>query len=164
MIANVGGYYDRGGGISRAGRSSNVHNLYLLILAETGPLGLASFILMLAAPLVVALRFGLFARWQADDPRKDILIGVSVALLIFYIHSTEEWVPITAEMQYLLAIMFGLIVSLTSEQRGSKALRRSLAGFPASIVGSDLLSPHRTAQTDRRSTPSIETRARPLRT
>ena len=77
VAANAGGYYNRSGGVSNLGRSSNVHNLYLLVLAEAGPIGLASFILMLAPPLVMALRFGLFGRWRAGDPERDILIGAA---------------------------------------------------------------------------------------
>ena len=142
VVANAGGYYNRSRDISSAGRSSNVHNLYLLVWAETGPLGVASFILMLALPLVMALRFCLSGRWEAGDARRDILIGVSATLLILYVHSTEEWVPITAEMQYLLAIMFGLVVSLTAEQRGAKARGRPIAGIRPSTVDPDLLLHH----------------------
>ena len=133
-VANVGGYYNRSGGVSRLGRSTNVHNLYLLVLAETGPLGLASFILMLAAPLVMALRYGPFGRWQAGDPQRDILIGASVTLMIVYIHSTEEWVPIVAELQYLLAIMFGLIAGLTAEERAAKRMRDRLPASSQNLL------------------------------
>jgi O-antigen ligase len=134
VTANAGGYYDRSGGVSKFGRESNVHNLYLLVWAETGPLGLASFILMLAAPLVMALRYGPFGRWQAGDPQRDILIGASVTLMIVYIHSTEEWVPIIAELQYLLAIMFGLIAGLTAEERIAKRVRHRLPASSQNLL------------------------------
>ena len=90
LVGNTGGYYNRSGGISSLGRSSNVHNLYRLVLSETGPLGLVSFILLLASPLVMALRYGLFGRLGAEDPKRDFLIGASVRLLIVYVHSIRR--------------------------------------------------------------------------
>ncbi len=119
--ANVDGYYNRGGrGVSYHGRSSNVHNIYILILAETGPAGLASYILMLVVPFITAMRYGLgFGRPALNNPRKDILIGASITILIVSIHSMEEWVPIVAVLQYLLAITFGLITGLTVEEKVS---------------------------------------------
>ena len=131
LVANTGGYYNRSGGVSDLGRSSNVHNLYLLVLAETGPIGLASFILMLASPLVMALRYGLFGRWGVGDPKRDVLIGASVTLFIVYIHSTEEWVVIVGELQYLLAILFGMIAGLTEEKRALRSTARRIIVVPS---------------------------------
>ena len=121
FVANMGGYYNRSGpGLSAIGRFSNVHNLYLLILAESGPAGLVSYILMLIVPFIAAVRHGLRSDlWDANDPRRDILIGASVTLLIVAIHSTEEWVMIGAVLEYLLAIMFGLIAGLTDNKKYS---------------------------------------------
>jgi O-antigen ligase len=131
FVANVDDYYGRSGpDISNRGRTSNVHNLYILILAETGPMGLASYILMLLVPFVAALRRGLWSGSRdTDDPRRDILIGASVTLLIVYIHSTEEWVMIVATLEYLLAILLGLIAGLTAKE---KALKVNGAGFARS--------------------------------
>ncbi len=127
VAANMDGYYRRSGAISALGAFSNVHNVYILVLTETGPAGLASYVLMLAMPLVMALRYGAISgRRDPDDPRRDILIGASVTLLIVYIHSTEEWVPIVTSLQYLLAIVFGLVAGLTAEERASKATQRNL--------------------------------------
>ena len=135
LVGNTGGYYGRSGGISGNGRSSNVHNLYLLVLAETGPIGLASFILMLASPLVMALRYGLFGRLGAGDPKRDFLIGASVTLLIVYAHSTEEWVMVAAELQYLLAILFGLIAGVTAEEKALQNTAPHLIVVPLQTQG-----------------------------
>jgi O-antigen ligase len=114
LVANTGGYFRRAGGVSAAGAASNVHNVYILVLAESGPLGLACFIFVLAGPLFRAFKGGLLSkRWAADDPRRDILIGTGVTMLIVYIHSTEEWVMITSVLEYLLAITFGLVSALS---------------------------------------------------
>lgn len=118
FVANVDGYYNRSGrNISSNGRSSNVHNLYILIWAETGAAGLASYLLMLATPLAIAMRRVLRSgRRDADDPQMDVLIGAAVTLIVIDIHSTEEWVMIVSDLQYLLAIVFGLIAGLTARE------------------------------------------------
>jgi O-antigen ligase len=132
FVANVGGYYNRSGpNISELGRSSNVHNLYILILAESGPLGLASYIFMMLVPFITALRYGLRAGPRdGDDPRGDILIGAGVTLLIASIHSTEEWVMIVSVLEYLIAIMFGLISALTAQEKASNARQRPALAIP----------------------------------
>jgi len=119
FVANVRGYYNHLG-ISNNGRSSNVHNLYVLTLAEVGPAGLASYILILVVPFITAMRYGLRPVYQdADDPRRDILIGASVTLLIVAIHSTEEWVMVVAVLEYLLAILLGFVSGLSIKERTS---------------------------------------------
>jgi len=116
VTANSAGYYSRAGSVSNNGRASNVHNLYLLILTESGPAGLTCYLLMLGAPLLRALRYLLLSGARnLDETRKDVLIGLAVTLAIVYIHSTEEWVPIGATLAYLLMIVFGLIAAITSE-------------------------------------------------
>ena len=146
LVANVGGYYTRTGGVSEAGRSSNVHNIYILIWAETGLAGLASYLVIFASVLIVALRYGAFSLGRdPNDPRKDVLIGVTVTLLIVSIHSTEEWIAIGSVLQYLLAITFGIVSGLTVPQRASNLAQGSLfsiysasdrsVAFPSSHLG-----------------------------
>ena len=59
VIANVGGYNERAHVAQISGSlSTNVHNTYLLVAAETGYFGLLTFVLMFLRPLIVAFRCG----------------------------------------------------------------------------------------------------------
>jgi O-antigen ligase len=111
-VANVGGYFTRVGEVWGLGRSSNVHNIYWLVAAETGYIGLVAFVAFILAPLIAALRCGLRHR---GDPRGDLLLGLGCSLLVVYIHSFEEWIFVVFDSQYVLAIVIGLIAGLTQE-------------------------------------------------
>ena len=113
VIANTKGYNDKAGVAQVVGsEGANVHNLYWLVAAETGYPGLIAFLLLLPHPLIVAFRAG----WRArGDPKGDLLIGIGVTLLVVYIHWLFEWVGITFEPQYLIAIDFGIIVGVATQ-------------------------------------------------
>ena len=115
VAANIGGYNSKAGVASVTGSlSTNVHNLYWLIIAETGYLGLIAFVLLLLRPLTVALRCG----WRnRGDQRGDLLLGLGIALLTVYIHSLFEWVFITFVPQYMFALVMGMVAGL-AEQLG----------------------------------------------
>lgn len=109
-IAIVEGYYARAGvAPTRGSMSAQVHNVYWLIAAETGYLGLLTFILLLLRPVTVA--FGCGWRHRADN-RGDLLLGLGVALLVVYIHSLFEWVFILSQIQYMFALDTGLIAGV----------------------------------------------------
>jgi O-antigen ligase len=112
LVANVGGYFTRVGEIWSAGRASNVHNVYWLVAAETGYIGLIAFVAFLLPPLIAAWRCGFRHRTK---PRGDLLLGLGVALLVIYVHSFEEWIFVVFESQYLLAIVIGLVAGLAQE-------------------------------------------------
>jgi O-antigen ligase len=112
VIANVGGYFTSAGEDWSAGRGSNVHNVYWLVAAETGYVGLIAFVAFLLAPLIAAFRC---SYRHVGDPRGDLLLGLGVALLVVYIHSFEEWIFVVFETQYLFAIVMGLIAGLAQE-------------------------------------------------
>jgi O-antigen ligase len=112
MVANMGGYFTRVGEVWGAGRASNVHNVYWLVIAETGYIGLVAFVAFLVPPLVAALRCGFRHR---TEPRGELLLGLGVALLVVYVHSFEEWIFVVFETQYLLTIVMGLVAGLTEE-------------------------------------------------
>jgi O-antigen ligase len=115
VIGNVGQYYEKGKvGAYTSGRAGNVHNIYYLVAAETGYLGLIAFLVLLSAPLIVALRCGL--NNLADD-KGNLLLGYAVALLAVYFHSWVEWSLATFSAQYLLAIILGMIAA-NAEQLG----------------------------------------------
>jgi O-antigen ligase len=58
-----------------------VHNVYLLVAAETGYLGLLTFLIYLFYPLLVAFR----CAWRIPGAHGDLLLGIGVSLLCVYI-------------------------------------------------------------------------------
>jgi len=113
IAANLGGYNHKAGVVPVIGsEGANVHNVYLLVAAETGYLGLISFVLMLLRPLTVALLCG----WNnRGDPRGDLLIGLGVTLLMVYIHGLFEWIFVLLETQYMFAMDLGLVAGLAMQ-------------------------------------------------
>ncbi len=110
VAANALGYNHVAGVATVEGsEGANVHNIYRLVAAETGYLGLLTFALLLFRPLMVAFACG-WRHW--GDRRGDLLIGLGVALLIVYIHSFYEWSLATAKAQYMLAITMGLVAGI----------------------------------------------------
>jgi O-antigen ligase len=113
IAGNLGGYNKRAGVIAVEGsESANVHNVYYLVAAETGYLGLVTFVLLLLHPLIVALLCG----WKnRGDQRGDLLIGLGVTLLIVYLHGLFEWIFVVLETQYMFAIDVGLVAGLATQ-------------------------------------------------
>jgi O-antigen ligase len=107
FIANTEGYSERAGVTwSQGSRSTNVHNSYLLVLAETGYLGLFAICLILGLGLwhafSSAFRFRRFAG-------SEIFVGLGCALISVILHSYYEWMLVAFPSQYLLAATLGLI-------------------------------------------------------
>jgi O-antigen ligase len=113
VAANGGGYNNAAGVAIVAGSdSAHVHNVYYLIGAETGYLGLVTFVLLILRPAIVAFLCG----WRnRNDVRGDLLLGLAVGLLIVYIHSLFEWVFIVYISQYLFAMDIGMIAAIASQ-------------------------------------------------
>jgi hypothetical protein len=113
IVANTAGYSDRGGVVPAEGsRSTNVHNFYLLIAAESGWAGLALVIIGLVGLIRIALRTAFKFR---DDSRGDLLLGLVVAVIMVALHSLYEWILISFYAQYMLAITAGLIVGIAQQ-------------------------------------------------
>jgi O-antigen ligase len=112
FVANTQGYFDRVGEEWGPGRASNVHNVYWLVSAETGYLGLIAFVFLLLRPMYVAFACGLR---HIGDPRGDLLLGLGVALLVVCVHSFEEWIFVTFDAQYQFALVIGLVAGLAGE-------------------------------------------------
>lgn len=110
LTANNGGYNHAAGVTPHASSLlTNVHNLYLLVAAESGYVGLAALLLLLLHPLIVAIRCG----WKnGADPRGDLLLGFGTALAAVYVHSFFEWVFIDFQLQYMFALTVGAVASL----------------------------------------------------
>ena len=130
VAANTQGYNTRAGVAWVIGSdSANVHNVYYLVAAETGYLGLITFVLMLLQPLIVAFRCG----WRnRGDRRGDLLLGLGMSLLIVYVHSYFEWIFVTFPAQYMFAMDIGMVAGLAT-QLGY--WRRFQAGSRVGIVG-----------------------------
>jgi O-antigen ligase len=109
VIGNVGHYYEKANVPPYARElAGNVHNIYYLVAAETGYLGLLAFLVLLGTPLMVAFRCG----WRnLGDDRCNLLLGLGVALLTVYFHSWFEWSLATFPAEYLLAMTMGLVAS-----------------------------------------------------
>jgi len=111
LAANIYGA-NAAAGVDWTSNSIFVHNAYLLVAAETGYFGLASFILLLVCPLIVAFRCGWYKR---EDPRGDLLLGLGVGLLTADLHAAFEWVFVLDLTQYMLVIQFGMVVGLARQ-------------------------------------------------
>ena len=106
LAANNEGY-NGGAGVAPylTSRLANVHNIYWLVAAESGYLGIITFLLLLLRPLTVAF----LCSWRnRRDQRGDLLMGLGVALLTVYIHSLWEWIFIDFEVQYMFALTVGI--------------------------------------------------------
>ncbi len=120
--ANMDGYAVRGGVIPTEGsRGAHVHNVYWLVAAETGYLGLIAFVVLLLIPLVQAFRVG----WRhRNDRLGDLLLGLGMSLLAIYVHSMYEWLLVTFQMQYMLTTTAGLIAGLAYRLRRSETSKQ----------------------------------------
>jgi O-antigen ligase len=112
-VAITEGYSAKAGVAPTLGSmTAHVHNIYWLVAAETGYLGLTAFVLLLLRPITVAFLCG----WRhKGDPRGDLLLGLGVALLVVYIHSFFEWIFISSQVQYMFALELGLIAALAHQ-------------------------------------------------
>jgi O-antigen ligase len=130
VAANTEGYNNRAGVAMIIGSdSAEVHNVYYLVAAETGYIGLIAFVMMLLQPLLVAFRCG----WRnRGDRRGDLLLGLGMSLFIVYVHSYFEWIFVMFQAQYMFAMDVGMVAGLAT-QLGY--WRRSQATNPARVVG-----------------------------
>jgi hypothetical protein len=103
---------DRGYRRPGADWAAPVHNVYLLVTAETGYFGLITFIVFLLGAPTMALRCG----WRhLGDLRGHLLIGFGVALLAVYVQSYFEWVFLDIIPQYILALEMGMVAGLARQ-------------------------------------------------
>ena len=129
LVANTQGYSQRAGVIWNFGsRSAHVHHLYLLAAAETGWIGLLALTSLFGWTLC---RGFAFAFGNRRDPRGDVVLGSSVAVLVAAFHSFYEWIFVTSPVQYVFAISLGIIAgtirqaNLEKKHNSLQASRRS---------------------------------------
>jgi len=89
-----------------------VHNVYLLVAAETGYVGLITFVVLLVCPIVVAFR----CSWRnRRDVRADLLLALGVTLMTVYLQSLFEWIFLEYMPQYMFALEVGMIAGLAQQ-------------------------------------------------
>jgi O-antigen ligase len=110
FIANTEGYSARAGvGWATGSRSTNVHNSYLLVAAETGYLGLIAMLALLASAIWYAVSTAVRFRGQ---PGAEILVGVASGIVAMCVHGLFEWMFVVSSTQYIFAITLGVICGL----------------------------------------------------
>lgn len=121
VIANSGGYSERAGVVWNFGsRAAHVHNMYLLAAAETGWIGLFTISCLFGWVIICGLVFAFRNRF---DPRGDVVLGASVAILAAALHSFYEWIFVTYQAQYVFAISLGIIAGTIRQLKREKLYR-----------------------------------------
>lgn len=90
-------------------RLAHVHNSFILVRAETGLLGLLTFLMWIGSGILSAFLGAFRFRRQVGS---DILIGLGVGLTIASLHAFWEWMFVVSTTQYVLAGSLGLIAGL----------------------------------------------------
>lgn len=103
----------------------NAHSLYLEVLSELGPLGLALLLVALLAPLAAAVR----ARRQPFVP------AITAAYVAFLLHMAVDWV-----WQIDAAALTGLFLgaALLVSARGTTTPLRRLRALPAALAAATI--------------------------
>lgn len=124
VTANTGGYSERAGVIwNYASRSAKVHNMYLLIAAETGWFGLITFVSLLGWAIIRGLAFSFGNR---RDPRGDLVLGGVMAIVVAAAHGFYEWVFMLHYAQYVFAISLGIIAGILRLSKREKYRRAAI--------------------------------------
>ncbi|QIK79124.1 hypothetical protein G7077_09670 [Sphingomonas piscis] len=127
FVANTEGYSERAGVTWASGsRSTNVHNSYLLVAAESGYLGILTLVFLLAGAIFTAL---VTAFRHRAHPSSELLIGLACGIIAMCIHGFVEWMFVMYPTQYLFAISLGMIAGLRNRilvEVRSSALRRKM--------------------------------------
>jgi O-antigen ligase len=129
VIANTGGYSQRAGVLwTSASRGTNVHNTYLLIGAETGYLGLLTYLVLLSSGILTAMR----SAWaRPRTPEGEISLGAAITLIVVALHCLYEWVFVDWMIQYLFAIVLGVAAGISVRQKINMLERRRKSAGPA---------------------------------
>jgi O-antigen ligase len=114
------GYGERAG-VEWSQRVAIVHDVYALTAAEMGYAGVFALAVLFLAPLVSAARA---LRQAGRDPRGDLLIGLAVALILFYAHGFFEWAWRQTAVSYLYWMIVAVTERLARQLREERAARR----------------------------------------
>ena len=125
IAMNLGGYTERAGVSWSTGSKAVVHNIYWLVAVELGVFGFfAWLVLALSAP---ARAFGLILGGRTG-PDAELIAGLTIALIIVYMHSMFEWILFTDVPFYLMAMTFGMIGAIIAKSATATDLRATDMG------------------------------------
>jgi O-antigen ligase len=112
FVANTEGYSAKAGVTWASGsRNANVHDSFLLVLAETGYLGLFTLIMLLGSGMFYAFDGAVrFRRFVGSET----FVGLGCAIVSIVLHANYEWMLVVFPSQYLLAIALGLVSGMRS--------------------------------------------------
>lgn len=85
-------------GLPQVDADGIVHNIYWLTLAELGIQGFITYLLMIAAPIWLAVRTAWVAKRTVVG---DVALGLAVGLLVFDVQGTTEWASRQPTLLYL---------------------------------------------------------------
>lgn len=123
IVANTGGYSQRAGvPWNFSERSAPVHDTYYLVGAETGFIGLAGFIGVLASFVILGFRK---LKQRSKDESHELLAGLLATMIIVCIHISFEWVFMQFELHYMFALGAGLLVGVTSRMQAVTKQRKA---------------------------------------
>lgn len=103
-------------GLPAVDRNGLVHNVYWLTAAEMGYLGIAAFVLLVAAPVVLAVRSAVRER----SIRGDVMMGLGVGIAVTLVQGKLEWSLRTTQLSYLLWTVAGLVFALHATRRSRR--------------------------------------------
>lgn len=119
FVANTEGYSQRAGVVWNYGsRSTNVHNSYLLVAAETGYFGLIAMAFLLLSVIVVAFRTAWTFR---KKPGAELLVGLGCGTVAIALHSSVEWMFVVYPTQYVFASSLGMIAGIRNRLLSSRS-------------------------------------------
>lgn len=122
VISNIGNYATRAGVNATSGsRSTNVHDSYLLVTAETGMVSTILLVLFIASGIVKILRTAFRNR---KDKRGEYLLGIGMSLLMVGLHLKYEWAFVMYPVQHLIFVFLGLGIGLAEEVTADAAAER----------------------------------------
>ena len=128
VVANSHGYAARAG-VPWSNPFAIVHSVYWLTAAETGYLGVITFVFLWLQITVVSLR----CTWKyKKDYRSDILLGLAITLIVVGLHNAYEWIFFVSNAQYLFAITAGMVAGLAEQLGYWGAPQRVATSFHAS--------------------------------
>ena len=122
IVSNIDGYSARAGVVASHGsRSTNVHNSYLLVMAETGIVSIIFVVAMFGGGLLMMLRTAFQNR---GDRRGDILIGFGMTLLTAGLHLNYEWLFVMFYVEYVMFFYLGLGIGIAEQVKADAARTR----------------------------------------
>ena len=113
-------------------RLGNAHNIYLLLAAEVGWLGMGIFIILILRFYMYNIKLFFKAR---NRYYKAILLGMLAGFAIFHVQGVLEWVFLQTGIIFIYFIFSGLLVAIgnleaeesKAEEQGQKSLERQIS-------------------------------------